>query len=160
MSIRLLSASALSLGALFAAACQAAPAAGLSDADKATLRQNDQSIAASANAKNFAAAAALYLDDAALLLPSSPAVQGRLQIQQWMASNPPLSDFVVEPVDIDGRGDIAYVRGNYSLTLTPAGGAAVRDRGKFVEIWRKQADGSWKIRWDIFNSDLPPAPPQ
>jgi uncharacterized protein (TIGR02246 family) len=147
---------ALSVVVLSFAACQAAPPPGLSDADKTALRQNDETFATSANAKNFAAAATLYLDDASLLPPNGPALQGRQQIQKWMSDNPPISDFRIEPVDIDGRGDLAYVRGNYSLTMTPPGGVAVHDRGKFVEIWRKQADGSWKIRWDIFNSDLAP----
>ena len=35
----------------------------------------------------------------------------------------------------------------------------VADRGKFVEVWKKQADGKWKVVADIFNSDLPAAPP-
>ena len=30
------------------------------------------------------------------------------------------------------------------------------DDGKYIEIWKRQADGSWKIAYDIFNSDLPP----
>jgi len=156
MSSRALAVSALVAVAVSVVACQAPPASGLSEADKTALRQNDETFATSANAKNFAAAAALYMDDASLLLPNAPAVQGRQQIQKWMSDNPPLSDFKIEPVDIDGRGDLAYVRGNYALTMTPPSGAAVHDRGKFIEIWRKQADGSWKIRWDIFNSDLEP----
>jgi|SRR6267142_5359068 ketosteroid isomerase-like protein len=154
MSTRVLMLCALSLVTLPLTACQAPAPAGLSDADKTALRQNDETFASSANAKNFAAAAALYMDDASLLLPNAPAVQGRQQIQKWMSDNPPLSDFKIEPVDIDGRGDLAYVRGNYALTMTPPSGAAVHDRGKFIEIWRRQPDGSWKIRWDIFNSDL------
>jgi ketosteroid isomerase-like protein len=32
---------------------------------------------------------------------------------------------------------------------------ASADHGKFVEVWRKQADGKWKCAVDIFNSDIP-----
>jgi len=42
------------------------------------------------------------------------------------------------------------------VTLTPPGAAEpVGDRGKFVEIWKKQRDGSWRVVLEIFNSDLP-----
>jgi len=44
------------------------------------------------------------------------------------------------------------------MTISPPGAAAVRDRGTYLAVWRKQCDGSWKIRWDIFNSDLAPGP--
>ena len=80
-------------------------------------------------------------------------------IQKWMASFPPMSDFKLDIVEMDGRGDLAYIRGNYSLKMTPPGAASTADRGKFIEIWRKQPDGSWKIKCDIFNSDLPAAMP-
>ena len=33
------------------------------------------------------------------------------------------------------------------------------DRGKYLEVWKKQADGKWKVVADMFNSDLPLAPP-
>jgi ketosteroid isomerase-like protein len=31
------------------------------------------------------------------------------------------------------------------------------DRGKYLAVWKKQADGSWKCVADMFNTDLPPA---
>jgi ketosteroid isomerase-like protein len=34
----------------------------------------------------------------------------------------------------------------------------VSEKGKMVEVWRKQADGKWKCVSDIFNSDMPVAP--
>ena len=52
------------------------------------------------------------------------------------------------------------MRGAYTMTLAvPGAPAPVQDRGKYIEIWRKQADGPWKLARDIFNSDLPPAAP-
>jgi len=141
--------------------CQSQTNIGLSDADRASIRQADEAFAKAANAKDFAAAAANYADDASLLPPNGEAVKGRVAIQKWMEAFPPMSNCRVELVDVDGRGDLAYTRGNYSLTMMPPGAAPTEDHGKFVEIWRKQPDGSWKIKWDIFNSDVaPPVPPK
>ena len=47
-------------------------------------------------------------------------------------------------------GDMAYHWGTYSLES-----GEVSDTGKVVEIFDRQADGSWKIRLSIFNSDHP-----
>jgi len=30
------------------------------------------------------------------------------------------------------------------------------DKGKYVTVWKKQGDGSWKIYGDIGTPDLPP----
>jgi ketosteroid isomerase-like protein len=56
----------------------------------------------------------------------------------------------IEPVEIAGAGDLAYQWATYFLE-----GGAEPDAGKFVEIYKRQADGSWKIRLTIFNSDNP-----
>ena len=58
-------------------------------------------------------------------------------------------------MEIQGQGDMAYDRGTYSMAVTPAGAAPIEDHGKYLTIWRKQADGSWKVARAIFNSDLP-----
>jgi ketosteroid isomerase-like protein len=41
------------------------------------------------------------------------------------------------------------------MTVKDAKGKSVPDRGKLIEVFRKQADGSWKTVADMFNSDLP-----
>ena len=43
--------------------------------------------------------------------------------------------------------------------MNDAKGKPIRDTGKILEIWKKQADGSWKCAVDTWNSDLPAAPP-
>jgi ketosteroid isomerase-like protein len=52
-------------------------------------------------------------------------------------------------------GDIGYTLGTYELTLNNPQGTPVTDRGKYLTVWKKQADGSWKVAVDTFNSDLP-----
>jgi len=64
-------------------------------------------------------------------------------------------------VEVARSGDLAYIMGAYTLAMKDSQGNPVNDHGKFVEVWKKQADGKWKVEADIFNSDLPaPAPPE
>jgi ketosteroid isomerase-like protein len=49
-----------------------------------------------------------------------------------------------------------FVYGNYTYTFVPrAGGAEAKGDGKYETIFKKQADGSWKIFRDCFNSNVP-----
>jgi ketosteroid isomerase-like protein len=41
--------------------------------------------------------------------------------------------------------------------VNDAAGNPVTVRGKWVGVWKKQADGQWKLVADIGNSDGPPA---
>jgi uncharacterized protein (TIGR02246 family) len=140
--------------------CQAPQApAGLSDADRAAIRQSGENYAKSVNAQDSKGAAALYADDAIVLVPNHAAVEGRAAIQAWMETPPPVSNFQMQSLETEGQGDLAYDRGTYSVTMTPAGAGPIEDHGKYLTIFRKQADGSWKVVRDIWNSDLPvPAP--
>ncbi len=134
--------------------------AGLSEADRTAIRQAVDSFVKAVNARDWKAAAALFAEDATLLPPNQAAVQGGAAIQVWLAAFPPYSTLQCQVLEVEGRGDLAYARETYSMTVTPAGAAPIEDRGKLLAIWRKQADGSWKCLRDIWNSDLPlPAPP-
>jgi ketosteroid isomerase-like protein len=64
--------------------------------------------------------------------------------------------FEATKADVAKSGDIAYTQGTYSMTMSdPKTKQPVTDKGKYVTVYKKQADGSWKAVSDILNSDLP-----
>ena len=132
---------------------------GLSEADRTAIRQADENDMKLMNAKDWKGDLALYEEDAIELPPHQAAVQGKAAIQAWDEAFPPFSNFQEQSLEIEGRGNLAYDRGTYSMTITPAGAAPIEDHGKYLAIWRKQSGGLWKISRLIYNSDLPlPAP--
>jgi uncharacterized protein (TIGR02246 family) len=130
-------------------------AAALSDADAAAVRAVHDRFSAALLRQDFDAIAALYTEGAVLLPPQEPAVHGREAIRRWTAAVPKVTRIVLNVDDLDGRGDLAYMRGSFAMTLEPEGGPAVSVAGKYVEILEKQRDGSWRFAVDIFNSDTP-----
>jgi ketosteroid isomerase-like protein len=145
---------ALMLLALIVSSCQPPAAPTLSDADVATIRSGNASYASAVKGKDWAAFAALYSQDAIIMPPNHAPVTGRSDIQAFFQGFPPMSNFEVPIVEIEGRGDLAVVRGTYSLTINLEGVAPVTDTGKWMEMRRKQVDGSWLIVRDIWNSDM------
>lgn len=137
---------------LGAAACQQAPAA-LSEADRQAIQATSDQFVQHILAKDWDALSQLYAEDAILMPPNQPAVVGRAAIREFNATFPPVSAFSLTNEIIDGVGDLAYVRGRYRMTLAIEGSPA--DSGKYLEIRRRQVDGSWKFAADIFNSDVP-----
>ena len=132
---------------------------GLSEADRTAIRKADETDMMMMIAKDWKGDLALYTEDAIQLPPNQAALQGKAAIQAWYEAFPPFSNFQEQSLEIEGQADLAYDRGTYSMTVTPPGAAPIEDRGKYLTILRKQADGSWKVARAMFNSDLPlPAP--
>jgi ketosteroid isomerase-like protein len=145
---------------LLLAACQpAATPAGLAEADRAAIQKATEDAQAHFNAQpaDFRAHAnGQYTADAVFMPPNMAEIKGADNIGNWMASYPAINNTKFTIVDLDGSGDLAYVHGTYEMDVTPPGmTVAMHDKGKYVEIWKKQSDGSWKIVRDIFNSDMP-----
>jgi uncharacterized protein (TIGR02246 family) len=114
--------------------------------------------------KDFEKAVASYADDAVVMNPNAPAQTGKEQIRAGMK---PLFDdpgfttkYEITGVELAQSGELGYTRGTYSGTSTdPVTKKIVSERGKWLTIRRKQADGAWKIIVDTASSDLPlPAP--
>jgi len=54
-------------------------------------------------------------------------------------------------------GDLAYEVGKFGISLTVPGiPHPVADSGKYMTIWRKQSDGSYKVKAEIWNTDTNP----
>jgi len=99
-------------------------------------------------------------DDAAFLLPNAPVVNGRENIKA--ALRPMLADpnfaltFQSTRAEASKGGDFVYLVGTYSMTLSrPSDKAPVTDKGKYLHVFKKQPDGSWKAVADMISSDLP-----
>jgi uncharacterized protein (TIGR02246 family) len=102
----------------------------------------------------------LWTEDGVQMPPDTPPVIGRSQIRTTMKAilDCFVFDFAVTPQEVGTAGDWAFSRGIYKATLTPReGGNAVLVDGKYMSILQRQADGSWKIHRDIFNSNTPPS---
>ncbi|MBI2071557.1 MAG: nuclear transport factor 2 family protein [Gemmatimonadetes bacterium] len=137
------------------AACQRAPAT-LSEADRQAIQAASDQFLQHFQAKDWDALSQLYAEDAVLMPPNHPAVVGRAAIREFTATFPPVVEFSLTNDVIDGIGDLAYVRGRYRMTLAIEG--TPTDSGKYIEIRRRQPDGSWKFTADIFNSSVPLPP--
>lgn len=140
-------------------ACQSPPPepVSLPDEDRTAVSAMHDAFRDALIAGDFATLAGMYTENGVLMPPNGPAVEGRANIQTWGEAFPKVTEATITPVEIDGRGDLAFVRGTFSLTFAPEaeGAEPAQDQGKFVDILRKQADGAWLIAVDIFNSDLP-----
>jgi uncharacterized protein (TIGR02246 family) len=127
---------------------------GLSAADRAAIEAASLSWADAANAGDCDMLAAGYAEDAILLPPNQPAVEGRDAIREWCTVTPKMTDNVLEVFEIDGIGDLAYVVGRYETVVHIDGLDPIPDSGKYMEIRRRSADGTWELSRDMFNSDL------
>jgi ketosteroid isomerase-like protein len=97
-----------------------------------------------------------YAEDAVVCPQNGPMVTGKENIAAFF--NEMLSmmkEMSFASTKFDASGDIAYEVGTYSGVWDMPGMGAVDDKGKYVSVWKKQADGTWKIVVDIFNTDMP-----
>jgi|SRR2546422_63631 len=132
-------------------------AGGLSQQDQAAIRALIAKLREIVRARNWDALTAEYTEDGWKMPPNQPLVQGRAAIRREFEQLPPISGFDFRIVQLDGRADLAVMRGAYHITFTPPGAArAISDSGKELVVLRKQADGSWLRAGDIWNSDLAP----
>lgn len=132
-------------------------------ADEAAVRAADAEWAKAAASKDLNATVAYYSDDASLLGPNEPIASDKESIREaWNSLLGPDTSLTWQAtkVDVARSGEMAYIMGTYQMATSAAGSKPLADRGKFVEVWKKQADGNWKCVADIFNSDLAVAAPK
>jgi uncharacterized protein (TIGR02246 family) len=101
-----------------------------------------------------------FSDDASFLAPNEMLITGKDNIKA--AFRPMLADpnfaltFQSTRGEASKSGDFVYVIGTYSMTISsPRDQKPVTDQGKYLAVYKKQADGNWKAVADMVNSDLP-----
>jgi len=98
-----------------------------------------------------------WAEDGVLMPPNEPAVRGHADLLAWYrtAFEAFAFDFEIEYEQAISSGDWAFARASYSGTILPrATGEPIEDRGKILEVLRRQPDGTWKWHAHMWNSDL------
>jgi uncharacterized protein (TIGR02246 family) len=141
-------------------ACQpAVQQAGLAEEDRAAINAMISDLVDAELAGDYETVAGMMVADVVSMPSNMPLIEGRDAWSAWVESMGfAVTDLAVDIVEMDGRGDLAYLRMTYTESLTVEGASEPIDEvGKCLWLVRKQADGSWLLSTWICNSDLPAA---
>jgi uncharacterized protein (TIGR02246 family) len=114
-----------------------------------------KTFSTSLNGGDAAGVAGHYTDDAALLPPDASRVDGREGIQgAWQAViDADIRDVALITQEVDVFGDVANEVGTITGTAPGEDGGRVPWAGKYVAVWKRGGDGTWRLRRDIWNFD-------
>jgi ketosteroid isomerase-like protein len=122
------------------------------------VKDADTKWSQAAQTHDLAGVASYYADDATVLPANAEMITNKAGASKfWMDHLTANVDVSWTPMYVEAAkdGDMVYDLGSYTMTTKPAKGkgAAVTDHGKYLAVWKKQADGSWKAEADTWNSD-------
>jgi ketosteroid isomerase-like protein len=96
-----------------------------------------------------------YTEDVAFLPPNAPLVRGREGVRGLFVQMAQLySDVSLESSHVFSDGDMTVVQGAYRAKVNTPEGQTMEDRGKYIEVFRRAPDGTWRCFLDTFTSDL------
>lgn len=139
----------------FLAACEARAPAG--EADREAIGELFTAWSATFNAQDLAGLRSYYPPDAVMMPPNAPPLVGPDRIvDEWFgpmfAAYATEISLTSEETQVDRQW--GFVRGTYVVRAAPkAGGAAVEERGSFLDLVSRGGDGQWKIARAIWHSD-------
>lgn len=128
-----------------------APAGG-----EAAVRRFAQAWVLACNTRQLDDLVGLYAADASVLRPNSGAIRGAAAIREFFtaAIEAGLGEVEFEPLHVELLGDVAFEAGRCKM-LVPAGpGKRREDRGKYLLVLKREANGTWKAVADSWSSDL------
>jgi uncharacterized protein (TIGR02246 family) len=123
----------------------------LAEARSAIDKGNAQWVEAWAKG-DAALLASIFADDGVQLIGGGRVVKGRQPILERqraaMQGADPGVKVTVTTTGLWLDGDTAYESGKYRYEYTEKGKPGV-DEGRYVTIWKRQKDGSWKLSMDM-----------
>ena len=128
-------------------------------AAEAEIRKGDEAYFNAVKAKDAAAIAALYAEDATSMPPNMPAEQGREAIRKGneaFLKTPQLAmTGGATSIKFSDDGTLAYETGTYTVTFADSKGKTMKDEGKFLNILKKE-NGKWVVVADAYSSNKAP----
>jgi uncharacterized protein (TIGR02246 family) len=145
--------------ALWLGSCSPAPPPDFDQSDTDRINTLIQDFITVYNAKDDAKVAALFSETGAVMPPNASTTRGieNVRVHYMKRFSQGASGLSLETAEVVGAGTIAYVTGDYRLTMAPSDGPERRDRGKFIFILRERG-GRWLLERLMFSSDFAPEP--
>ena len=150
------------LGTLFALqGCQRQPQPDVMPdtraADEAAVRTTADAWFKAILAKDLEQTLSFYAEDAEYLpanraAATTPALRRKVWVEDYALPGFASTE-VTKKIEVARSGDLAYQSGTYVSTSLNREGRSTQSAGKFIVVWKKQADGKWKAVVDIDNAD-------
>jgi uncharacterized protein (TIGR02246 family) len=127
------------------------------ESTKAAIRALNQRWEQSFAKHDLASLTALFTDDCVRMPQGGPATKGRARLEAayrqdfaevWQTQ----AKVRLDAEDVNISGDYAFARGTDTL-VQEQDGTHVEETGKWLFVYRRQADGTWKFHWVTFNSN-------
>jgi ketosteroid isomerase-like protein len=107
------------------------------------------------NGGDASAVAACYAETGRLMPPNAEILDGRDAIEPFIKGFVQTgAKLAFQLLTVYESPSLCTAVGRFTLDIP----GVPQDRGKYIEVWAREADGVWRIVDDIFNSSLPPAP--
>lgn len=104
-----------------------------------------------------------YADDPLSLPNNGPLLRGKAAIRdyysQMMAMGAKFTDVDFTTVEVMAGGQYVSDVGTYTMTIQIPGMPDIMDKGKYMTVYERMADGSLKIKAETWNTDSPPPMP-
>jgi ketosteroid isomerase-like protein len=130
-------------------------------AESSKLAQRDADWSSvSFEGKDIERIVSYWSDDAQVLQPGLPPIEGKTAIRAFVTASLKIPGFKIhwmsdKPV-LSPDGKMAYVLSTVETTAPGANGSLESTHGRSVTVWRRDGDGTWRCVVDISN-DSPPA---
>ncbi len=127
--------------------------------DRQAIAAVSAQFQAAENAGNVEQMLRLFADDLVILSPNAAELSGADRIAAAIRAFHEAFTVQVEYTsqEIAAFGDWGFDRGTEHFTLTPkSGGAPISVNGKYLWLYGRQPDGSWKQRRVMWNTSDPP----
>lgn len=121
------------------------------------LAKLDDDWSKSAATKDADRVVSFYAEDAVVNPPNESAVVGREAAKKVWASYFAAPNFSISwkttTAEVSKSGELGFTAGTYEDSFDGPDGKRVQETGKYLCVWRKERDGSWKATYDMWNSD-------
>ena len=123
----------------------------LSSSDVAAIRSAEKALAEAFEASDPTAWVEYYTEDAIFVGPGIPAIEGR---DALLVAAVVISSMEIVADSTIGAGDFAATQGRASWVSGLKGSDAPQVRRRFLMVWRREADGRWRIARESLNEDV------